>query len=267
MLRETGSTRATEFRCPFHGFAWNIDGTLRHIPCQWDFPHISPSAWSLPEAKVGTWGGFVFLNPDLDAAPLADFLGNELSDQFKRWPLELRYKQAHVAKILRCNWKVAQEAFMEAFHVVATHPQLLAGIGDANSQYDAWGNFSRAITANGTPSPHLSWKPSEQEMFDSMTDRRLDEPPLAEIGGELSARIASAAGAREMIGEGAGIGNRGNGDRGWRDGGQQPEAVDAAPTCHRVPANIRRVERRVRRAGPARAALKTLRRIRARRRQ
>jgi phenylpropionate dioxygenase-like ring-hydroxylating dioxygenase large terminal subunit len=199
MLRETGSTRATEFRCPFHGFAWNIDGTLRHIPCQWDFPHISPSAWSLPEAKVGTWGGFVFLNPDLDAAPLADFLGNELSDQFKRWPLELRYKQAHVAKILRCNWKVAQEAFMEAFHVVATHPQLLAGIGDANSQYDAWGNFSRAITANGTPSPHLSWKPSEQEMFDSMTDRRLDEPPLAEIGGELSARIASAAVAREML--------------------------------------------------------------------
>jgi phenylpropionate dioxygenase-like ring-hydroxylating dioxygenase large terminal subunit len=199
MLRETGSTRAAEFRCPFHGFAWNIDGTLRHIPCRWDFPHINPSAWSLPEAKVGTWGGFVFLNPDLNAPPLADFLGNELSDQFKRWPLELRYKQAHVAKILRCNWKVAQEAFMEAFHVVATHPQLLAGIGDANSQYDAWGNFSRAITANGTPSPHLSWKPSEQEMFDSMTDRRLDEPPLAEIGGELSARIASAAGAREML--------------------------------------------------------------------
>jgi phenylpropionate dioxygenase-like ring-hydroxylating dioxygenase large terminal subunit len=199
MLRETGSTRAAEFRCPFHGFAWNIDGTLRHIPCQWDFPHINPSGWSLPEAKVGTWGGFVFLNPDLNAPPLADFLGNELSDQFKRWPLELRYKQAHVAKILRCNWKVAQEAFMEAFHVVATHPQLLAGIGDANSQYDAWGNFSRAITANGTPSPHLSWKPSEQEMFDSMTDRRLDEPSLAKIGGELSARIASAAGAREML--------------------------------------------------------------------
>jgi phenylpropionate dioxygenase-like ring-hydroxylating dioxygenase large terminal subunit len=199
MLRETGSTRAAEFRCPFHGFAWNIDGTLRHIPCQWDFPHINPSGWSLPEAKVGTWGGFVFLNPDLNAPPLADFLGNELSDQFKRWPLELRYKQAHVAKILRCNWKVAQEAFMEAFHVVATHPQLLAGIGGANSQYDAWGNFSRAITANGTPSPHLSWKPSEQEMFDSMTDRRLDEPSLAKIGGELSARIASAAGAREML--------------------------------------------------------------------
>lgn len=199
LLREAGSMRATEFRCPFHGFAWNIDGGLKHVPCQWDFPNLKPSEWSLPEAKTATWGGFVFINPDPNASSFEDFMGTELSNQFQRWPLERRYKQAHVAKIMRCNWKVAQEAFMEAFHVVATHPQLLAGLGDANSQYDAWGNFSRAITANGTPSPHLSWKPSEQEMFDSMVDRRLDEPPLAEIGGQLTARIASAAGGREML--------------------------------------------------------------------
>jgi nitrite reductase/ring-hydroxylating ferredoxin subunit len=199
LLREKGGLRASELRCPFHGFAWNIDGTLKHIPCQWDFPHIKPAEWSLPEVKVGLWGGFVFINPDPEAAPLEDFLGTELTNQFRRWPLERRYKQAHVAKILRCNWKVAQEAFMEAFHVVATHPQLLAGIGDANSQYDAWGNFSRAITANGTPSPHLSWKPSEQEMLDSMMDRRLDEPPFVEVGGALTARIAAAAGGREML--------------------------------------------------------------------
>jgi phenylpropionate dioxygenase-like ring-hydroxylating dioxygenase large terminal subunit len=199
LLRETGSLRAAEFRCPFHGFAWNIDGALKHVPCQWDFPQIKPSQWRLPEAKVGRWGGFVFINSDLNAEPLAEFLGGELTNQFRRWPLERRYKQAHVAKILRCNWKVAQEAFMEAFHVVATHPQLLAGIGDANSQYDVWGNFSRAITANGTPSPHLSWAPTEQEIFDAMVDRRLDEPPLAEIGGGLSARTVAAAGAREAL--------------------------------------------------------------------
>ena len=82
--------------------------------------------------KVGTWGGFVFINMDPDCEPLESFLG-DLGKHFERWPLEKRYKQAHVAKIIRCNWKVAQEAFMEAFHVVATHPQLLAGIGDANS--------------------------------------------------------------------------------------------------------------------------------------
>jgi phenylpropionate dioxygenase-like ring-hydroxylating dioxygenase large terminal subunit len=199
MLRETGGPRASEFRCPFHGFAWNIDGSLKHIPCQWDFPHIKPAEWNLPEVKIATWGGFVFINIDPKAEPLEQFLGPELTRQFTRWPLERRFKQAHVAKILRCNWKVAQEAFMEAFHVVATHPQLLAGLGDTNSQYDVWGNFSRAISANGTPSPHLSWQPSEQEMFDSMVDRRLDDPPVAVIGEGMTARQVAARGAREML--------------------------------------------------------------------
>jgi phenylpropionate dioxygenase-like ring-hydroxylating dioxygenase large terminal subunit len=198
-LREKGGLRETELRCPFHGFSWNLDGTLRQVPCQWDFPRLVAGDWSLPEAKVGTWGAFVFINPDPGCAPLEEFLGPELSEQFRRWPLERRYKEAHVAKILRCNWKVAQEAFMEAFHVVATHPQLLPGIGDANSQYDVWGNFSRAITANGTPSPHLSWQPSEQEMFDAMTDRRIDEPPAAQIPPGMTARQIAAMGAREML--------------------------------------------------------------------
>lgn len=88
---------------------------------------------------------------------------------------------------------------MESFHVVATHPQLLPGIGDANSQYDAWGNFSRAITPNGTPSPHLSWSPSEQQIFDAMVDRRLDEPAVAELADGMTARMVAAKGARASL--------------------------------------------------------------------
>ena len=60
---------------------------------------------------------------------------------------------------------------MEAYHVVATHPQLLPGIGDAIRQYDVFGNFCRAITPNGVPSPHLTWVPTEQDML-----RRDDRP-------------------------------------------------------------------------------------------
>jgi len=197
LLRDTGGA-TTELRCPFHGFAWNHDGSLKQIPCPWDFPHVDEAAFRLPEVRVGTWGGFVFINLDPGCEPLEVFLG-DLPDHFRRWPLEDRYKEAHVAKILRCNWKVAQEAFMEAYHVVATHPQLLPGIGDANSQYDAWGNFSRAITPNGTPSPHLSWQPSEQDVFDSMVDRRLDEPPVAVIPDGSTARVVAAAGARKGL--------------------------------------------------------------------
>ena len=47
LLRETHGKRATELRCPFHGWAWNLDGTIKEIPCQWDFPHVDPEEESL----------------------------------------------------------------------------------------------------------------------------------------------------------------------------------------------------------------------------
>ena len=160
MLRERDGKRAPHLRCPFHGWCWNLDGSLKEIPCQWDFPYVKPEEQSLPEAKLGRWGGFVFINPDLAAEPLETYLG-DLSSHFQILPYEQRYKQAHVAKIMRCNWKVCQEAFMEAYHVVATHPQILDGIGDANSQYDVFGNYSRAISPGAIKSPHLAELPDE----------------------------------------------------------------------------------------------------------
>ncbi len=179
--------RAAELRCPFHGWTWNLDGTLKHVPCRWDFPHVERESYRLPEARVGRWGGFVFLNMDAEAESLESYLG-ELPAHFERWPLEQRYKEAHVAKRLACNWKVAQEAFMEAYHVIATHPQMLAGIGDSNSQYDAWDHFSRAITPNMTPSPHIDYAPAEQDMLDAMMTRSLDAEPVMRVPDGMTAR-------------------------------------------------------------------------------
>jgi phenylpropionate dioxygenase-like ring-hydroxylating dioxygenase large terminal subunit len=196
-LREADG-RVTELRCAFHGWCWGLDGGLKEVPCQWDFPDVTPEKYRLPEVKVGTWGGFVFVNPDASCEPLETYVG-DLTRHFERWPLEERFKEAHVAKILRCNWKLAQEAFMEAYHVVATHPQLLPGIGDANSQYDAFGNFSRAITPNGTPSPHVSWQPSEQDMLDAMLDRNLDDPPALVVQQGETARQVAARARRESL--------------------------------------------------------------------
>jgi phenylpropionate dioxygenase-like ring-hydroxylating dioxygenase large terminal subunit len=188
------------FICPFHGFAWNVDGSCRNVTSEWDFPHIDKEDFGLKPVQVGTWGGWVFVNMDAHAQPFEDFIG-DLPAHFEVWKPEERYIEAHVAKVIPCNWKLAQEAFMEAFHVIATHPQILAGIGDENSQYDAWGNFSRAITPNGTPSPHLRWQPSEQDMFDSVTMRKLDEPALAEVPEGMRARAVMAESARQALRE------------------------------------------------------------------
>ncbi len=157
LLRAHDGKWATDLRCSFHGWCWNLDGTMKEIPCQWDFPYdeAQPERLALPEVRVGRWHGFVFVNPDLDAEPLDDYLG-DLADHFTLLPYERRYKSAHVAKVLRCNWKVAQEAFSEAYHVVATHPQILEGLADANTKYDVFGNYSRAISPTAVPSPHVA---------------------------------------------------------------------------------------------------------------
>lgn len=196
-LRESGGP-TREIQCPFHGFCWNLDGSLKRVPAQWDFPHVRPEGFGLPEVRVGTWGGFVFVNLDPDAGPLADHLG-ELPRQLDHWRFEDRYTEAEVSKVLPCNWKVAQEAFMESFHVVTTHPQLLQGIGDANSQYDTWGKVSRAITPRGTPSPHLTVQPTEQEVFDAMMGLGLDDAPVFTLPDDVRARTVIAEATRRKL--------------------------------------------------------------------
>ena len=200
LCEHPGSGHAPSFICPFHGFSWNIDGSLRGVTSEWDFPHLDKDNFDLTPVKVGKWGGWVFINMDMNAEPFEDFYG-DLLKHFEVWRPEERYIEAHVGKILPCNWKLAQEAFMEAFHVVTTHPQILAGIGDENTQYDAWGNFSRAITPNGTPSPHLRWTPDEQELFEAVIMRKLDDPEAAQVPEGMKARTMMASGARDALRE------------------------------------------------------------------
>ena len=144
-LREVRGKGLTELRCAFHGWAWNVGGSLKQVPCAYDFTDLDRDEQALPEVKVGRWGRFIFINPDPDCAPLEDHLG-DLETQFEVLPYDRRYKIAHVAKVVRANWKVVQEAFMESYHVLLTHPQILTGgANDSCTKYDAFGNYSRAI--------------------------------------------------------------------------------------------------------------------------
>ena len=196
-LLKTYDGRCSEFRCPYHGFAWHLDGELKHIPAEWDFPHLEARSddMALPEVKVGTWAGFVFINPDPEAESLQDFLGEEILRHFARWDLENRYIQAHVSKIVNCNWKIANEAFSEGFHVNATHPQGMTYTGDPQSQVDIWGNTARNISPKGIPCPLLPFVPTEEQMLRDALDVREGEPlPIPFEDGETMRAALSRAG-------------------------------------------------------------------------
>ncbi len=200
ILRTEGGC-VQRLRCPFHGWTWKLDGTLQHIPQKWDLPHVEPEAMSLPEARVGTWGGFVFVNFDPDCEPLSSYLEN-LPEHFASFALENRYKAAHVAKFMPCNWKLAMEAFVEAYHVATAHPQVLGYYGDSNTQYDVWPgvrHVSRMISVQGVPSPSRKGIPAQQ----TVEEMRRDVPffggqPIEVADGE-TARAKLATRSREKI--------------------------------------------------------------------
>ena len=108
--------RVSELRCPFHGFCWHLDGALKRVPSAWDFPHVDAEQLRPRPRCASVVGRFRLHHLDPDAEPLEDFLG-ALPEHFERWDLENRYTEAHVEKLLPCNWKIAQESFMESFHV------------------------------------------------------------------------------------------------------------------------------------------------------
>ena len=153
-----GQSTGDKIRCPFHGWEWKLDGSLNHIPSRWDFPDLRDEEFSLVEVNVAMWGGFVFINPDANPEPLEKSLG-VLQAHFKSWALEDHFTYGHVRKKIRANWKIVMEAFLESYHTVETHRQILNTLADASSQYDVWedgsSHISRLYSPMAVPSPHL----------------------------------------------------------------------------------------------------------------
>lgn len=193
MLAEPGDCgSAAQITCPFHGWAWNLDGSLKHIPNGWDFDHVKWDEFSLPEVKVETWGGFVFINMDPDAKPLSEYIG-PLDDHFKRWNLEDRYIAVHVQKELPCNWKAAAEAFMENYHTQTVHPQLIPTASGPSTQYDILSDhLSRFYNLTAVPDPVIGRELSEQEKLDLalMGDSSMREPVKVPEGGTARHTLA-----------------------------------------------------------------------------
>ena len=205
-LRDESGT-VSEFRCPFHGFTWNLDGSFSHMPCAWDFKHLQQQDMSLPQVQLDTWGGFIFINFDSNAAPLQQYLG-VLPQHFQRFPLENYVKGVHVQRVVPCNWKVAQEAFMESYHTVETHTQIMTFTGDANSQYDTFGdNISRSVTPMAVPSPHLQdidQKTIMRDILELSGRMALDDGAGLDFPDDISAREYIGELNRKLFAEAAG---------------------------------------------------------------
>ncbi|MQP64948.1 Rieske 2Fe-2S domain-containing protein [Niveispirillum sp. SYP-B3756] len=199
-LRLEGGS-AAEFKCPFHGFSWNTNGSLKNIPCRWDFPHLKEEKMALPEAQVGRWAGYIFIREAAEGPSLEEYLA-PLPDFFKRWRHEECTTVIWVGKVVNANWKVVAEAFMEAWHTIETHPQILPFTGDANTQYSTYGDHvNAALTPFAVMSPHIDPKGKPQQWivdeFLKYNGRAGGTDMSVQVPDGMSARRAMAAANRE----------------------------------------------------------------------
>jgi phenylpropionate dioxygenase-like ring-hydroxylating dioxygenase large terminal subunit len=109
----------------------------------------------------------VYINPDLSAEPLTQYLAPmpEFVNPFEFEKMRYRW---YVSVKLPCNWKVALEAFNEGYHVAATHPQLLDTMGDDVTRSFVFGRhgmfaYPTATRPWGAPSPRTG-KPMPEDL-------------------------------------------------------------------------------------------------------
>jgi choline monooxygenase len=132
-----GDDRRETIQCPYHAWTYGLDGSLRSAPRSDREAGFDRSALALVPVSVAAWGPFVFVNPDPEAAPLADHLG-DLPARLADGGLDvhaLRFHSRDVADDYACNWKVCVENFLECYHCSVAHPSLTKALDVSPDAY------------------------------------------------------------------------------------------------------------------------------------
>ena len=119
-------SRTDKIICPFHGWRWDTSGSNEFVLERGGFRggKLRDSDVALRKSSRWSFAGFVFINLDPPTpvafdefiAPIRHFLEDLAIGEMRHYWWKAIDVQA--------NWKVAQEAFFEGYHVPATHPQL-----------------------------------------------------------------------------------------------------------------------------------------------
>jgi choline monooxygenase len=132
--------RRGTLQCPYHAWTYGLDGCLRAAPRSAEDPAFEAERFGLVPVSVGTWGPFVFANPDPQAAPLDEALG-DLPDVVAAHGLDvdaLRFNR-RVRSEPRANWKIALENYLECYHCPVNHPGLVDVIDEHRLVLDPQG--------------------------------------------------------------------------------------------------------------------------------
>jgi phenylpropionate dioxygenase-like ring-hydroxylating dioxygenase large terminal subunit len=118
--------RRGTIQCPYHAWTYGLGGELRAAPRSKHEPGFEAEGLGLVPVAVDSWGPFVFVNPDLAAAPLSEALG-DLPRTVAAAGLDIERLRFHrrVPYTIAANWKIGIENYLECYHCRLNHPDLM----------------------------------------------------------------------------------------------------------------------------------------------
>lgn len=130
-----GAGTANVLQCPYHLWSFGLDGHLAGAPEMKHSPGFDRKDFGLKVFRHEIWKGFVFVNIDGRAAPLADQL-RALDPIVDPYDFEnYRIVEQTEWGVCEWDWKVMVDNFMECYHHIGPHRQSLEAEFPATSSY------------------------------------------------------------------------------------------------------------------------------------
>ena len=122
---KTGSCgNRSSFQCPFHLWSFDLDGKMLGAPGMEQAEDFDKQDWGLPQFPLELWGGFIFVNLDSEALPLAPQLA-PLDPFVEAYELDRLRMVEPLDYECAWNWKISVEAFAESYHHMGLHQNIL----------------------------------------------------------------------------------------------------------------------------------------------
>lgn len=121
IVRSSGHCAGT-FQCRWHGWRYDMEGKLVHVPKRDEFDPSELEGLRAPAVAVGEWNGIIWINlsgPD-SAPPLLEYMG-ELVPEFEPFEIGKMKPIHHQVRTFKANWKAVLDGFNEAYHGATTH--------------------------------------------------------------------------------------------------------------------------------------------------
>ena len=128
---KTGPKPGSAIRCPYHGWTYHLDGELVGAPEGRQIPCFEKAKLGLYPVRVESFLGFLFVNLDPAATPLAESCASLVETVSRYVGADLipvgKARIHHKTGVERqpANWKVVVDNYLEGYHVPVAHPGLM----------------------------------------------------------------------------------------------------------------------------------------------